>query len=229
MEVRHEKFVVRKPTSPADMRNDVMRDPADPSSVDVALKFTQHGPVLWDDGKRALALRWVGSEPGTAGYLASLAIDRAQNWDQFEAAGPRWKGPSENLVYADNAGNIGEHSVGLAPLRNWTGLLPVPGSGNYNWTGFVPTSELPHFFNPKEGFVATANHKMIPEHYPYNVGFEWLPPYRVARIRSVIESAKQNHHKLTVTDMESLQNDATSLPALEFQKLVHSTRLKDDS
>jgi penicillin amidase len=69
---------------------------------------------------------------------------------------------------------------------------------------------------------------MIPEHYPYNVGFEWLPPYRVARIRSVIESAKQDHHKLTVTDMESLQNDATSLPALEFQKLVRSTRLKDD-
>ncbi len=218
MEVRREVFLVKG---------------AVPAEVD--LKFTRHGPVLWidnsddkDDGKRALALRWVGTEPGTAGYLASLAIDRAQNWDQFEAAVARWKVPSENLVYADNAGNIGEHSVGLAPLRNWTGLLPVPGSGNYNWTGFVPTSELPHFFNPKEGFVATANHKMIPEHYPYNVGFEWLPPYRVARIRSVIESAKQDRHKLTLTDMQSLQNDITSLPALEFQKLVRSTSLKEN-
>jgi penicillin amidase len=199
---------------------------------EIDLKFTRHGPVLWvddkDDGQRALALRWVGTEPGTAGYLASLAIDRAENWDQFESAVARWKVPSENLVYADNAGNIGEHSAGLAPLRNWTGLLPVPGSSNYNWAGFVPTSELPHSFNPKEDFVATANHKMIPEHYPYNVGFEWVPPYRVARIRSVIESAKQDHHKLTVTDMESLQNDSTSLPALEFQRLVRSTRLKDD-
>src|SRR5260370_28635686 len=74
-----------------------------------------------------------------------------------------------------------------------------------------------------------ANHKMIPEHYPYNVGFEWVPPYRVARIRSVIESAKQDHHKLTVTDMESLQNDCTSLPALEFQRLVRSPPLEDDS
>jgi penicillin amidase len=199
---------------------------------EIDLKFTRHGPVLWlddkDDGQRALALRWVGTEPGTAGYLASLAIDRAENWDQFETAVARWKVPSENLVYADNAGNIGEHSAGLAPLRNWTGLLPVPGSSNYNWAGFVPTSELPHFFNPKEDFVATANHKMIPEHYPYNLGFEWVPPYRVARIRSVIESAKQDHHKLTVTDMESLQNDSTSLPALEFQRLVRSTRLQDD-
>ena len=199
---------------------------------EIDLKFTRHGPVLWVDGKgdgqRALALRWVGTEPGTAGYLASLAIDRAENWDQFETAVARWKVPSENLVYADNAGNIGEHSAGLAPLRNWTGLLPVPGSSKYNWAGFVPTSELPHFFNPKGDFVATANHKMVPEHYPYNVGFEWVPPYRVARIRSVIESAKQDHHKLTVADMESLQNDSTSLPALEFQRLVRSTRLKDD-
>ena len=73
--------------------------------------------MLWEDGKRALALRWVGAEPGTAGYLGSLAVDRAQNWKEFEAAMPRWKVPSENIVYADRAGNIGEHSTGLAPLR----------------------------------------------------------------------------------------------------------------
>jgi len=218
MEVRRETFLVKGA-----------------AAAEVDLKFTRHGPVLWvddkgdkDDGKRALALRWIGTEPGTAGYLASLALDRVENWDQFESAVARWKVPSENLVYADIAGNIGEHSVGLAPVRDWTGLLPVPGSGNNNWTGFVPTSELPHFFNPKEGFVATANNKMIPEHYPYNVGFEWVPPYRVTRIRSMIESAKHDRRKLTVSDMERLQSDITSLPALEFQRFIRSTTLKDD-
>jgi len=211
MEVRREVFLIKNAT---------------PAEVD--LKFTRHGPVLWQDGKRALALRWVGTEPGTAGYLASLAIDRAQNWNQFESAMARWKVPSENLVYADSKGNIGEHSAGLAPLRNWSGLLPVPGTGNYNWTGFVPTMELPHFFNPREGFVATANHKMIPEHYPYNIGFEWNPPYRVMRIRSVIENAKQHHHQLTIPDMESLQSDVTSLPAIDFQKLLRTTPLKEN-
>ncbi len=228
MEVRHEKFGVKKPTSAADMRNDIVRNPADPSSIDIALKFTRHGPVLWDDGKRALSLRWVGSEPGTAGYLASLAIDRAQNWDQFESAVARWKVPSENLVYADTAGNIGEHSAGLAPIRRWTGLLPVPGPGAFEWTGFVPVADLPHFFNPKEGFIATANHKMIPDHYPYNVGFEWASPYRITRIKSVFANATQNNHKLTLPDMAFLQNDITSLPALEFQKLLQSTPLNSD-
>ena len=59
--------------------------------VEVQMKFTRHGPLLWEDGTRALALRWVGSEPGTAGYLGSLALDRARNWQEFEKAMPRWK------------------------------------------------------------------------------------------------------------------------------------------
>jgi penicillin amidase len=160
-------------------------------SVEVDLKFTAHGPVLWEDGKRALALRWVGAEPGTAGYLGSLAVDRAQNWREFEAAMPRWKVPSENIVYADRTGNIGEHSTGLAPLRKtWTGLLPVPGRGGYEWSGFVPNSELPHDYNPREGFIATANHKIIPDGYPYQVGYSWAPPYRFQRVTEVLQEAK---------------------------------------
>ena len=189
--------------------------------VEVELKFTRHGPVLWEDGKRALALRWVGAEPGTAGYLGSLAVDRASNWKEFEEAMARWKVPSENIVYADMDGNIGEHSTGLAPLRKtWTGLLPVPGAANYEWSGYVPNSELPHSFNPAAGFVATANHKMIPENYPYNVGFEWDPGYRARRIREVLTGIHESGKKVTVNDMEKLQADVVSLPARQLLSLL---------
>jgi penicillin amidase len=184
--------------------------------VEVELKFTNHGPVLWQDGKRALALHWVGAEPGTAGYLGSLAVDRAQNWLDFEAAMPRWKVPSENIVYADREGNIGEHSVGLAPLRKkWTGLLPVPGAGGYEWSGFVPTGELPHQFNPAAGFVVTANHKMIPDGYPYKVGYSWADPYRFQRITQVLKKAHSGD-KLDVEALEYLQSDVLSLPAMQL-------------
>jgi penicillin amidase len=194
-------------------------------SVEVELIFTRHGPVLWEDAARhrALALRWVGAEPGTAGYLASLAVDRAENWQQFETAMARWKVPSENIVYADMAGNIGEHSAGLAPIRkNWTGLLPEPGDGNFEWAGFVPSSQLPHHYNPAPGFIATANHKMIPPHYPYAVGFEWESPYRFERISEVLGQAAREGQNLDVDDMARLQNDVVSLPAREFQGLLHA-------
>ncbi len=191
-------------------------------SVQVDLKFTRHGPVLWEDGKRALALRWVGAEPGTAGYLGSLAVDRAQNWQEFETAMPRWKVPSENIVYADRAGNIGEHSTGLAPVRkNWTGLLPVPGIVGYEWSGFVANAELPHQYNPAAGFVATANHKMIPEGYPYKVGYMWAPPYRFQRIRQVLQQARTGK-KLDVEAMQRLQSDVLSLPAQELIALLRA-------
>lgn len=71
--------------------------------VSVELRYTRNGPVIHTDAQRnrVYALRWMGSEPGTAAYLSSLAIDRAGNWKQFLRATEGWKAPSENLVYAD--------------------------------------------------------------------------------------------------------------------------------
>jgi penicillin amidase len=187
----------------------------------VDLKFTPHGPVLWADSHRALALRWVGTEPGTNGYLGSLAIDRAQNWHDFLDAVPRWKVPTENLVYADRQGNIGEYSAGLAPLRkNWTGMLPVPDNGRYEWAGFVPYSALPHTYNPSAGFAASANQIMIPENYPYKIGYEWEPRFRFDRITQFLSQARDTKHKLTLQDMENLQSDFVSLPGLALKSLL---------
>src|SRR6204780_2054815 len=140
---------------------------------------------------------------------------------------PRWKVPSENIVYADRDGNIGEHSTGLAPLRkNWTGLLPVPETGGFEWSAFVPNGDLPHSYNPAAGFIASANHKMIPENYRYQVGFQWAPPDRFGRIVEVLSSAAKNERKLSVRDMEDLQNDVVSLPARELQSLLKQAASK---
>jgi len=192
-------------------------------SVRVQIKFTRHGPVLWEDAAhhRVVALRWVGAEPGTAGYLPSIALDRVQNWQEFEAAMPRWKVPPENIVYADTEGNVGEHSMGLTPLRkNWTGQLPVPGDGGFEWSGWVPAEKLPHQFNPAAGFVGTANHRMIPEDYPFKVGNEWAPPYRFLRLHEVLNDAATQGHKLSLEEMGRLQSDVVSLPARELQPLL---------
>src|SRR6202790_1084867 len=189
----------------------------------VDLKFTRHGPVLWEDPAthRALALRWVGAEPGTAGYMASLTLDRVQSWNDFEEAVKRWKLPTHNIVYADVDGNIGEHSVGMEPVRkNFTGTMPLPGAGGYEWSGWVPVPELPHQYNPEKGFVVTANQRMTAKNFPYKVGFEWSEPYRANRITEVIAKAAHDGHKLTREDMEHLQGDVVSMPARELQVLL---------
>jgi penicillin amidase len=193
--------------------------------VEVELKFTAHGPVLYEDKERhrAYALRWVGSEPGTAGYLASLSLNRARNWKEFLSALERWKVPSENLVYADVDGNIGWQAAGLTPVRRgWSGLLPVPGSeGRYEWQGFLPLSELPRSYNPPQRFIATANHNILPPGYKRELGYEWTAPFRFRRIAEVLKDAKS---KFTVADFERLQHDEVSLPARELTRLLKEVK-----
>ncbi len=180
----------------------------------VDLRFTRHGPVLHVDRvrHRAYALRWVGAEPGTAGYLASLSLDVARNWEEFQAAAARWAVPSENLLYADVDGNIGWVVAGLTPVRQgWNGLLPVPGQdGRYEWEGFLPAGELPRAFNPASGTIATANQNILPPGYDKVLGYDWSPPYRYQRI---VEALAQRP-TWDVAGFEGLQRDVLSLPAL---------------
>ncbi len=192
---------------------------------EVELKFTVHGPVLHEDKERhrAYALRWVGSEPGTAGYLASLSLNRVQNWKEFLKAMERWKVPSENLVYADVDGNIGWVAAGMAPVRKgWSGLLPVPGAaGKYEWQGFLPVSALPQVYNPAKHFIATANHNILPPGYEHELGYEWASPLRFLRISEVLGSATG---KFSVADFESLQHDEVSLLARQLTTVLREAK-----
>ena len=177
----------------------------------VRLEFTHHGPLVGEDSAkgRGYALRFVGSEPGTAGYLAQLSVDRATDWERFKQAAARWKLPTENLVYGDVDGNIGWVAAGLMPIRSWSGLLPVPGDGNYEWQGFLPFDQLPMAYNPASGLIVTANNNILPPGYDKPLNYDWAEPFRADRIAAVLRDTSG----LTREDFERLQHDELSLPA----------------
>jgi penicillin G amidase len=191
------------------------RDP-----VDVQYQYTRHGPIITIDSDKheAVVLRWTGAEPGTVGYLADLSIDRAKNWKEFRDALARHKMPAENFVYADVDGNIGYQAAGLSPIRpNWPGLLPVPGwTGTYEWKGWFSLDDLPHAYNPESGFLATANNDVLPPGEKRPIGYEWLNPARINRIREVLTS----HQKFSITDFEKLQHDAVAWNAEQLIPLM---------
>jgi penicillin amidase len=116
------------------------------------------------------------------------------------------------MIWADTIGNIGWQTVGIIPIRkNFSGLVPVPGDGRYEWQGYLPIKERPHQFNPAKGFLATANQNVTSEDYTHwdAVGYTWADPFRGNRINEVL--SKDN--KMTIAKMQSLQTDYTSLPA----------------
>ncbi|MCC6771014.1 MAG: penicillin acylase family protein [Gemmatimonadaceae bacterium] len=187
----------------------------------VTLKYTRHGPVVYEDTARGLAyaVRAAWMEPGGAPYMASLRMDQARTWEDFREACSYSNIPGENMIWADVKGNIGWQAVGIAPIRPASsGLVPVPGDGRFEWAGYLPIRQKPHAYNPAEGFIATANSNLTREDYPYRnaIGWSWADPFRFARIAEVLGSGQRS----SLMDMMRLQNDYTSLPARALVPLL---------
>ena len=196
--------------------------------VIVDLKYTRHGPVIYEDTEnhKAYALRAAWLEKGASPYLASLRIDQAKSWDEFREALDFFQTPSENMVWADREGNIGWQAAGICPIRpNWNGLLPVPGDGRFEWEGYLPIHMLPNIANPPGGIVATANQNNLPEGYPYGVGYLWSDPFRHSR---VVEFLNQKG-RFTLDDMAELQLDVVSIPARQLVPLLDGLESKDSA
>jgi penicillin G amidase len=191
-------------------------------------KYTRHGPVTYSDVKnnKAYAVRCGWLEPGGAPYLASLRMCQATSWQEFREACSYSHIPAENMIWADHKGNIGWQAVGVAPIRkNWSGLVPVPGDGRYEWSGYLPIQSLPHVYNPEKGYWATANENLVPENYPHRnaVGWEWADSFRGDRINEVLGSGRKH----SLGDMMRLQSDYLSVPARNLIPLLKELKSSD--
>ncbi len=135
--------------------------------VDFERETTRHGVIVASDRERhlAFAVRWAGSEPGTAEELASPALDRATSRLVFRSALARWKMPARTMTYVDADGQRSFQVAALAPIRRgWSGATPAPGwSASAEWTGWKTLDELPHGTGPAPapGANAPAASRMI--------------------------------------------------------------------
>jgi len=191
------------------------------SPVSVELKYTRHGPVVFEDTAhhKAYAVRAAWREIGGAPYLASLRMDQAHSWNEFRDACSYSRIPAENMIWADRDGNIGYQAVGIAPQRpNWSGLVPVPGDGRYEWDGYLPIKALPNVLNPEKGFYNTSNEYQIPRGWPYKeaLHYVWTDPYRAQSVAEHLSSGR----RFSVADMVQLQNNNLSIPARSLAPLL---------
>lgn len=200
----------------------------DRPDVVVELKYTRHGPVVYEKADRqvAYAVRCAWQEVGGAPYLASLRMNQATTWEEFREACEYSNIPGENMIWADKQGNIGWQAVGIAPVRrNFSGMVPVPGDGRYEWDGYLPIQAKPHAYNPAEGYVITANENLTKTDYefPEAIGFEWSDGYRGDRLKEIIASGRV----LSLGDMAAMQNDYLALPARELVPMLKNLAITD--
>jgi penicillin amidase len=176
------------------------------------IDYTVHGPLLRLSGK-PISMSWTGFGP-TRDIVGFWEISRAKSLKEVLQGLDKVIVPAINIVYADSEGNIALHPCGALPLRTrGQGRIPMDGaSGENDWAGMIPRSELPLVVNPPNHFVASANGRPASIGYPHYLGWMWDPSYRTRRIHEMLGEAKE----MTVDRMRAIQNDTYDKAAEAF-------------
>jgi penicillin amidase len=225
-------FTVRKKT--LKVRADFpafLRKALKPVTIDI--RSTRHGPVISDMYKvfeQPVSLQWTALDDGDTSYESFFRLNYADDWSQFKAALKYNVAPGLNMLYADRKGNIGYVGAGRIPIRNkGRGALPKPGwDEQYRWRGFVPPEQWPQSFNPAQGYIVSANNKVVSDDYPYFISQDWAPPARASRISQLLdEKIAESGSKLTNDDMAQIQGDTLSLQAITLLPLLSTLKTDD--
>src|SRR4051812_13292840 len=119
---------------------------------------TDHGPVQARAGDVAYARRYAtwGKEVDTIVGLSQVDESKSISDVDKATANLTW---NENIMAADDAGHIGYWHPGLLPIRpkNWDERVPYPGTGEAEWSGFLPLAQRPHVIDPEQGWLANWN------------------------------------------------------------------------
>jgi penicillin G amidase len=215
--------------------------------VEITVRRTRHGPIIsgtygslaefdpayvLTEGEMdvsavyAVSLAWTALEP-TSTFVSLLMLDQAQNFEEFREALRLWDVPAQNFVYADIEGNIGYQMPSRVPVRaSGDGMVPVPGwTGEYEWVDFIPFEELPYAYNPPEGFIVSANNKVVGPDYPYLLSTGWDFGYRAKRIVEMIENAPG---PIDAAYIASMHGDNKNLNAGVLLPVLGELRLEED-
>ncbi len=159
----------------------VLQDDSSIVDKEIKLKYSQHGPIIFEHGDKAYALRIAGLDNDSYFYQYHK-MGKSDNFDEFEDALKMMQIPMFNVVYADKAGNIMYLFNGNVPERSegdwkfWNDKVDGTRS-DLIWHSYHDYGDLPKLFNPDTGFVQNANDAPWTATYPLMLNSEDYPAY----------------------------------------------------
>lgn len=180
------------------------------------VRYTYRGPLMHRFGAW-VSMRWTLLEPSrevTAFYRAAHDTTAREFLDDMAQG---FFVPAQNVLVADRRGNVAIRSTGHFPIRpkGHDGLEIFDGStSKSDWTGYWPVSEYPQAFNPKQGYLASANQQ--PEdprtQFAYLGDERAFDPWRALDINRLLRADSS----VTVDDMRRFQTSTLSVRAQLF-------------
>ena len=168
-------------------------------------------------------------------------MNKSRNLEDFGEAMSMLALPMFNTIYADKNGNL---------YYVYNALLPIRGSGNYDWKGIVPGNtaytmwreyfpfdELPQVVNPESGFLQNCNSTPFlatngndnpdKSFYPQNLGIELFQTNRALRVHETFGSDKSITREEFYQYKFDTKYSRQSVMAVNLKKFLTEASSKD--
>jgi penicillin G amidase len=189
---------------PFETRSEIIRVRGSAAET-LQVRTTIWGPVLAEPLLgRPVAVHWTALDPAST----DLGISDIAGVTTVAAAIAlvhRAGGPPVNVLLADDSGNIAWTFMGRLPRRfGMDGLFSESwADGKKGWDGYIPPDDVPTIVNPPDGYIVSANHRMLGGDYPTAIGHDFAGGYRAWRIAELLKPLGRSSER----DMLALQLD----------------------
>jgi penicillin G amidase len=179
----------------------------DKPGVEYDVYRTVHGPVTdWSPGKEVAyskQMAYFGKEYETT--VAFLGLNAAKSMREIPALAAKMAS-SHNILIATDEGDIGFWHGGFFPVyqKGTDPRLPLRGTGEDDWLGFVPFEQIPQVINPASGFIFNWNNKPGPGWKNYSIP-AWGVAFHVSNLRNALERRlRESGGKLSFTEVRAV-------------------------
>lgn len=188
----------------------------------ITVRKSEAGPIISDakifptDNKN-IAVRWVGHDFSDE-ITSLLNAMKAKDWPEFRGAFDEFAIPAQNFLYAGEKGDIGyvlATKLAKRTPEHKHHLVTPYDVYQKSWEEIYNASQLPFAYQPKEGFLASANNRPVGE-IDYPIGYFFPQDERIRRIKQIFTGKK----KWSLDELKDVQRDAVSLTSLEIKDMV---------
>ena len=178
----------------------------------VEIRNSMYGPVISDSpyvhSEKPLAMQWMGHQFSDE-ITAMLSMNRAKNWNEFQKSFYSYSILGLNYVYTDTQGNVGYVPAYRQPLTKSKEKRLTFSTQDFT-PSVIDEAKLPRVYNPKEGFIASANNRPIEVKRDW--GWFYAPDDRTRRQQNLVNA----HSRMDMEMLKKLQVDTKSESAVEW-------------
>lgn len=196
-------------------------------SVFIKTAQTLNGPIIIGDIENGtgFSFKYSGLIGANKTVQSIQKMLYSSNINQLDKSMEDWVSPCQNFLFADVDDDIGYLMRGKMPTRKMENAwVPVPGwVDEFKWNGYIPFDQMPRKRNPIEGYIATANNRIVGKDFPFYVGLFFSSDHRINRIINSIESL----NNASVEDMSDIHADIVSIPAADCIDMINKIKTAD--